>query len=110
MHADVELEPRAPLRVRPVLHGLRNQRLVRDQVLDAGSSVTISVDDSKFAGWTKLELFDGARKVGERLKGPVEFKVKDLKTGYHAFSVLGADGKGNIRTSNPVLVVVRSKP
>jgi CheY-like chemotaxis protein len=33
--------------------------------------------------------------------------LKDLKAGYHAFSVLGTDGKGNIRPSNPVLVVVR---
>jgi hypothetical protein len=36
-----------------------------------------------------------------------EFTVKDLKAGYHVFSVLGMDGKGNIRPSNPVLVVVR---
>jgi hypothetical protein len=79
----------------------------KDDVLDAGSSVTITVDDSKFAGWTKLELYDGAKKVGELAKGPAEFTVKDLKAGYHAFSVLGTDGKGNIRPSNPVLVVVR---
>jgi hypothetical protein len=74
---------------------------------DAGSSVIIIVDDSKFAGWTKLELYDGAAKVGESTKGKAEFTVKDLKAGYHAFSVLGTDGKGNIRPSNPVLVVVR---
>jgi hypothetical protein len=65
------------------------------------------VDDSKFAGWTKLELYDGAAKVGELTKGKAEFTVKGLKAGYHAFSVLGTDGKGNIRPSNPVLVVVR---
>jgi hypothetical protein len=40
-------------------------------------------------------------------KGPARFTVKDVKAGYHAFSVLGTDGKGNIRPSNPVLVVVR---
>jgi hypothetical protein len=56
---------------------------------------------------TKLELYDGATKVGELTKGPAEFTVKDLKPGYHAFSVLGTDGKGTIRPSNPVLVVVR---
>jgi hypothetical protein len=79
----------------------------KDEVFDAGSGVTIRVDDSKFAGWTKLELYDGAKKVGELTKEPAEFTVKDLKAGYHAFSVLGTDGKGNIRPSNPVLVVVR---
>jgi hypothetical protein len=79
----------------------------RDQVLDAGSSVSIDVDDSRFAGWTKLELYDGARKLLELTKGPAKFAVKDLKAGYHAFSVLGTDGKGTIRPSNPVLVVVR---
>ena len=77
------------------------------EVLDSGSSVRIVVDDSRFAGWKKLELYDGARKVDELKKGPAEFTEKGLKTGYHAFSVLGTDGKGNIRPSNPVLVVVR---
>ena len=74
---------------------------------DAGSSVILGVDDSRFPGWNKLELYDGAKKVDELAKGPAEFTVKDLKAGYHAFSVLGTDGKGNIRPSNPVLVVVR---
>jgi hypothetical protein len=82
----------------------------RSEVFDAGSAVTIRVDDSRFADWAKLELYDGAMKVGELTKGPVEFTVKDLKVGYHAFSALGTDGKANTRTSNPVLVVVRSKP
>jgi hypothetical protein len=76
-------------------------------VWDAGSSVSIAVDDSQFAGWKKLELYDGAKKVDELAKGPAEFTVKDLRAGYHAFSVLGTDGKGNIQPSNPVLVVVR---
>jgi hypothetical protein len=82
----------------------------RDLVWDAGSSVTIDVDDSRFAGWKRLELYDGAKKVGELTKGPARFTIKNLKAGYHAFSVLGTDGKGNTRPSNPVLVVVRSKP
>src|SRR5262249_11993512 len=77
------------------------------EVFDAGSAVTIRVDDSKFTDWTKLELYDGAAKVGELTKGKAEFTVKGLKAGYHAFSVLGTDGKGDIRPSNPVLVVVR---
>jgi hypothetical protein len=79
----------------------------KNQVWDAGSSVTIRVDDSRYAGWKKLELYDGAKKVDELAKGRAEFTVKDLKAGYHAFSVLGTDGNGNIRPSNPVLAVVR---
>jgi hypothetical protein len=79
----------------------------QDLVLDAGSSVRIVVDDSQFAGRKKLELYDGARKVDELTKGPAEFTVKDLKPGYHAYSVLGTDGKSNARPSGPVLVVVR---
>ena len=46
-------------------------------------------------------------KVSELTKGAAEFTVKGLRAGYHAFSVLGTDGKGTIRPSNPVLVVVR---
>jgi hypothetical protein len=79
----------------------------RNLLWDAGSGVTIRVDDSRFAGWKKLELCDGAKKVDERARAPAQFTVKDLKAGYHAFSVFGSDGKGNIRPSNPVLVVVR---
>ena len=30
-----------------------------------------------------------------------------LGCGFHAFSVLGTDAKGNVRPSDPVLVVVR---
>jgi hypothetical protein len=79
----------------------------KGEVFDAGSAVTIRVDDSKFADWTKLELYDGATKVGELTKEPAKFTVADLKSGYHAFSVLGTDGKGTIRPSNAVLVLVR---
>jgi predicted esterase len=86
---------------------ITSPRSDRDQVWDAGSRVTVVVDDSRFAGWKKLELYDGAKKVGELAKGPTRFTVKDLKAGYHAFSVLGTDGRGNLRPSGPVLVVVR---
>lgn len=82
----------------------------RDDVLDAGSRLKIGVDDSRFAGGRKLELCDGAKKVDEQTEGPTEFTVKELKAGYHAFSVLGTDGKGNVRPSGPVLVVVRLGP
>jgi hypothetical protein len=81
----------------------RPRRLTARGLLPA----TIRVDDSKFADWTKLELYDGATKVGELTKEPAKFTVKDLKSGHHAFSVLGTDGKGTIRPSNPVLVVVQ---
>jgi hypothetical protein len=79
----------------------------KGEVWDAGSGVTIVVDDSRFAGWKKLELYDGAKKVGDFAKGTAELTVKDLKAGYHAFSVLGTDGRGALRPSNPILVVVR---
>jgi len=82
----------------------------KSHVFDAGSAVTIELDDSKVAGWAMLELYDGAKKAGEFRQGTAKFTVKDLKAGYHAFSVLGTDAKGTIRTSNPVLVVVRALP
>ncbi|HLJ94625.1 MAG TPA: hypothetical protein VKU02_15675 [Gemmataceae bacterium] len=87
-----------------------NNMSAKSEVFDAGSAVTIKVDDSKFAGWKKRELYDGATKVGELTEGKAEFTVKDLKAGYHAFSILGTDGKANTRTSNPVLVVARKLP
>jgi hypothetical protein len=37
----------------------------KNRVLVSGSRVRIVVDDSRFAGWKKLELYDGAKKVSE---------------------------------------------
>lgn len=91
----------------------------KGEVFEAGASITIAVDATRLADWTRLELYDGAKKVGEskrdgqsskgsgERKGAILFTVKDLKKGYHAFSVLGTDGRKNIRPSNPVLVVAR---
>ena len=93
-----------PLKIASPRHTPDNARTL---VWDADSRVAITVDDSKFGGWKKLELFDGSKKVSERAKGPATFTVKDLKEGYHAFSALGTDAKGNVRPSDPVLVTVR---
>jgi hypothetical protein len=79
----------------------------QSELWDPGSSVVVKIDDTKFTGWKKLELYDGAQKVGELSEGPARFTVKDLKPGYHVFSVLGMDANGNLRPSNPVMVVVR---
>src|SRR5262245_58636961 len=93
---------------RPLKITLPSNDAAKDEVWDAGSSVVMLVDDTKFIGWKKLELYDGAKKVSEVTHGRAEFTVTDLQPGYHAFSVLGSDEKGNIRPSNPVLVVVRT--
>lgn len=82
----------------------------RNEATDAGASVTLKVDDSRFSDWTRLELYDGAAKVMELTKKPAEFKIDNLKPGYHAYSVLGTDAKSKTRPSDPVLVVVRSRP
>ena len=91
----------------PLKITLPNNMSAKSEVFETGAAARIEVDDSEFASWTKLELYDGAKKVGELTKGPAEFTVKDLKAGYHAYSVLGTAAGGQIRTSNPVLVVVR---
>lgn len=74
---------------------------------EPGGSITVKVDDSRFAGRKKLEFYDGAGKLGEITSGPAQFTASDLAIGFHAFAVLGTDAAGNIRPSNPVLVVVR---
>lgn len=79
------------------------------EVWDEGSSVEIVVDDSGFTNWKTLTLYDGASKLAELNSGAARFTVKDLRAGYHAFSVLGTGGNGDIRPSNPVLVVVRKE-
>jgi hypothetical protein len=73
----------------------------------AGSDVPIIVDASQFLNWKKLAFYDGATKLGEITEGTPKFTAKNLTPGYHVFSVLGTDARGDIRPSNPVLVVVR---
>jgi hypothetical protein len=74
----------------------------------AGSEVPIIVDASQFPDWKKLAFYDGAKKLGEITQGTPEFTAKNLTPGYHVFSMLGTDARGEVRPSNPVLVVVRS--
>lgn len=81
-----------------------------DEALDPGANVPIVVDDTKFAGWKKLEFYDGAQKLGELTQAPPQVTAKNLTAGYHVFSVLGTDTNGRVRPSNPVVVVVRKLP
>jgi len=76
--------------------------------IEPGSNVPISVDASKFPNWKNLEFYDGAKKLGEITQGPPKFTAKNLTPGYHVFSVLGTDAGGDVRSSNPVMVVVRA--
>jgi hypothetical protein len=74
---------------------------------DPGSNVPITVDAGKFPNWKTLEFYDGAKKLGTVTAAPAQYTATNLTPGYHVFSVLGTDAKGNIRTSDPVLIVVR---
>src|SRR5262249_35391811 len=75
--------------------------------VDPGSNVPITVDASKFPNWKKLEFYDGAKKLGTTTAAPAQFTATKLTPGYHVFSVLGTDAAGTLRTSDPVMVVVR---
>lgn len=75
--------------------------------VDPGSSVTIAVDTSKFRNWKTLDFYDGAKKLGTVTAAPVQLTAANLRPGYHVFSVLGTDDEGTVRTSDPVVVVVR---
>jgi hypothetical protein len=85
------------------------------QVQDPGN-VTIKVDASIFAknfpGWTKLEFYDGATKLGEaappQTSASLTANIPDV--GFHTFSVLGYDANGKaVRTSNAEMVIIRGK-
>ena len=78
--------------------------------VDPGSNVPISVDASKFPNWKKLEFYDGAKKLGTVTAAPARLTATNVTPGYHVFSVLGTDAAGTVRTSDPVMVVVRRPP
>jgi len=78
--------------------------------LDPGSNVPITVDASKFPNWRKLEFYDGAKKLGTITAEPLQFTATNLTPGYHVFSVLGTNAEGDVRPSNPVMVVVSRLP
>ena len=75
-------------------------------VHEPATRLRIEVDDSKFAGWTKLECFDGAKRVAELHSPPARLTIGPLEPGFHPLSILGTDPKGQSRSSSPVLVVV----
>jgi predicted esterase len=79
----------------------------QSRVWDPGSNVTIVVGDANFPHWKKMEFYDGGRKLGEITQGPPQFTAHDMVTGLHVFSVIGTDTIGALRSSNPVLVIVR---
>jgi hypothetical protein len=76
--------------------------------VDPGSNVPIAVDTSKFPNWKQLEFYDGAKKLAKVTAAPTRFTATNLSPGYHVFSVLGTDAQGTVRTSDPVMVVVRN--
>jgi hypothetical protein len=76
--------------------------------MDPGSNVTITVDAGRFPNWKKLEFYDGAKKLGTVTAAPTQCTAKNLTPGYHVFSVLGTDAAGTVRTSDPVMVIVRN--
>ncbi|HLH52405.1 MAG TPA: hypothetical protein VKY92_02185 [Verrucomicrobiae bacterium] len=78
--------------------------------LDWRSNVPITVDASKFPNWRKLEFYDGAKKLGTITAAPLQFTATNLTPGYHVFSVLGTNAEGDVRPSNPVMVVVSRPP
>jgi hypothetical protein len=78
--------------------------------VEPGSNVRIRVDAGKFPKWKKLEFYDGAKKLGTITRAPAQFTATKLTPGYHVFSVLGTDAKGTVRSSDPVMVIVRKPP
>lgn len=75
--------------------------------VEPGANVPIVIDAGRFPNWRKLDLYDGAKKLGTVTAAPTRFAATNLTPGYHVFSVLGTDASGTIRTSDPVMVVVR---
>ncbi len=75
-----------------------------------GASVPIVVDSSKFLDWKTMAFYDGVKKLAEITQGPTRFTATNLTPGYHIFSVLATDDKGNVRTADPKMVVVRPRP
>jgi len=57
-----------------------------------------------------LEFYDRAKKLGTITDAPAQFSAKKLTPGYPVFSVLGKDTRGTMRSSNPVMVIVRKLP
>ena len=94
-----------PLRIVSPVSILQN-----GQVLDSGANVTIAVDTSRFPKCKRLEFFDGARSLGEVRRAPAQLTATGLAPGFHVFSVLGTNAKRQVRSSGPVLIVVRKPP
>jgi hypothetical protein len=77
--------------------------------VDAGSDVPVVVDAGRFPDWQTMEFFDGAKRLAEIRPGAAtRCTATNLAPGYHVFSVLCTSARGKRRTSDPVMVVVRT--
>jgi hypothetical protein len=57
-------------------------------VLNQEADLTISANDSGFARWQRLALYNGARQLAEITSTPAGFPLTDLHPGIHAFPVV----------------------
>jgi hypothetical protein len=84
-------------------------RSVGGNVVEPGRRVALECDPDGFPGWTRIEFYDGAEKLGEAHRGEepaIEFVVQPEPTVY-ALTVLAYGEDGTLRTAAPTHFLVR---
>lgn len=81
---------------------------VADPALAPGATVRLQCDTRALGPWTKIEFYDGARKLGEVKQGKkAEYRlIVDRKQRVYNISVLGYRPDGTMRAATPVYFYV----
>lgn len=83
---------------------------IKGETYDAPYTITIEVSASDPDGIiTKVELFNGLKKVGERTEVPFSFTLKDLGAGAYSFHAVATDNLNSSSTSSILDFEVKEK-
>lgn len=79
-----------------------------DITINAGTQIKLAIDTTAFANWNKIEIYDGATKLGELAPRTKEFSYTPT-VGVYSITALGYKGS-TIRTAIPLYFVVSDVP
>jgi hypothetical protein len=71
-----------------------------------GANLTLTANAYDSEGVTKVEFFEGSRKLGQVLAAPYSFAWTNVVTGEYTLTAKVTDTRGAVTTSNPVNIVI----
>lgn len=74
--------------------------------VNPGSSITVTVVDAAFTGWTNMAIFSFSTNLANFTSGTATVTLNNVTSGLYVFSAIGTRGGTNV-TTKPKMVLVR---